>query len=1076
MIHNNLVKKIIGLILAIVLLFNISGIAMASEVLSVTNVESTDFNVAFGEIQPGVIEIVKGDQFQLSTEGLGLTGAITWVSRNGYRNVGSNSMKRVLEVGEIDGTRRAGWATTNHIASVDGIGLVTGHQKGIVYISAVDDTGRVISWKLNVLFTDKANLPVASSDDYEILRDKWVNSLTGVNNDLSNPIVSDKIQILKDGALNNWNTYEYKGEGITGGIPWSTDLTKGTKTLTEEQYKNDGVFFRVTYQRVEIMAQAYATKEIPDLYQNQELLNDMIHIMDWLSENCYNQRSQTDNWWTWEIGLPKNVIPIVLYLYDDLNEEQRINYTDGILANQSDPFHEGLIGTASTHAKGYRDATSANLLDCSVTATGLGIILEDSEQLYMAKKATETQLVLQEAGSYANGFYEDGSYIDHEKIPYIGSYGVEFLKGSIKLLGILGNSPWKLSDEKIGMLKTYVLDGFIPAVYNGATLDMLRGRAISRPALSDRVSGAEITDLLIKLIDAVDAETAAEIKSSVKTWITENTVYDYLGTRTDIEIISKVKEIMNDDTILIGTESMHKNYPLLDRAIHIGEDYLFGLSMYSSRITNSEIMNDENLHGWHTGDGMYYLYNNDLNQYTDNFWNTVNYNRLAGTTIVPVDIGNGVPDSTGFHQAGDYFSPEDWVGGTNLGLYGINGMSLSGITVGNADNQASVTYARDLKALKSWFMFDDEIVSLGAGIENVSDSLHTETTVENRQIMDDNSNKVVIDGVETNVSEEQSITPTWVHLEGNVEDSDIGYYFPESKQTLQVRKVANTGNWGDIGTTDTLPDVTKNYLEMWFDHGTNPKEESYQYVILPNKSVDEVKDYAKNPSISILANNKEVQAVADLDLNITGANFWTDTIQTAGKITSNKKASVMTQLKGDLLEISISDPTMKNNGTIELEIADKSIEIVSMDSNVTAIIGETIKLTIDVANKFGATSKAIIKVQIPDTSKLLSTIEKTEQLLNELELIVSHNIVDMVEQMHHLSKIAISKTEFLTQNDIDLIEKKLTKVNKMITTYLKVYSNVQTAADKVKEKNPNNKDLLNNLATNIIDLDTILTK
>lgn len=60
--------------------------------------------------------------------------------------------------------------------------------------------------------------------------------------------------------------------------------------------------------------------------------------------------------------------------------------------------------------------------------------------------------------------------------------------------------------------------------------------------------------------------------------------------------------------------------------------------MYSERIQNTEIMNHENRFGWHQNNGMTYIYDDD-NQYTENYWNTVNPLRLCGTTIVPVDIG-----------------------------------------------------------------------------------------------------------------------------------------------------------------------------------------------------------------------------------------------------------------------------------------------------------------------------------------------------------------------------------------------------------------------------------------------------
>ena len=38
------------------------------------------------------------------------------------------------------------------------------------------------------------------------------------------------------------------------------------------------------------------------------------------------------------------------------------------------------------------------------------------------------------------------------------------------------------------------------------------------------------------------------------------------------------------------------------------EKYAFGIAMHSSTIGNYEAMNGENLKGWYTGDGAYYLY------------------------------------------------------------------------------------------------------------------------------------------------------------------------------------------------------------------------------------------------------------------------------------------------------------------------------------------------------------------------------------------------------------------------------------------------------------------------------------
>ena len=114
---------------------------------------------------------------------------------------------------------------------------------------------------------------------------------------------------------------------------------------------------------------------------------------------------------------------------------------------------------------------------------------------------------------------------------------------------------------------------------------------------------------------------------------------------------------MEDTSIQSNIAPVHKSYPLMDRVVHRTEDYLFALSMYSERIQNTEIMNDENRFGWHQNNGMTYIYDEDK-QYTENYWNTVNPLRLPGTTVVPVNIGTGKPDGSGFAQGGDFCSKE----------------------------------------------------------------------------------------------------------------------------------------------------------------------------------------------------------------------------------------------------------------------------------------------------------------------------------------------------------------------------------------------------------------------------------
>ena len=54
-----------------------------------------------------------------------------------------------------------------------------------------------------------------------------------------------------------------------------------------------------------------------------------------------------------------------------------------------------------------------------------------------------------------------------------------------------------------------------------------------------------------------------------------------------------------------------------------------------------------------------------------------------------------------------------------------------------------------VSAKKSWFMFDDELVALGAGITNKS-QVNVCTYIDQRKLVSDNRNVFTVDGVKQN--------------------------------------------------------------------------------------------------------------------------------------------------------------------------------------------------------------------------------------------------------------------------------------------------------------------------------------
>lgn len=1015
------------------------------------------------------ISIVRGESLQLDKPE-SFSENVTWsakfLKKDGtfLRNAGYSKIKRELKEGETDGTRKAGDASAEHLVKIEadenGNAVITGENKGNVVVVVQDDQGKTAQWKVEILYQSPSELPSATVEDYGKIRQAWKESLIG--KDLaSEEGGAEVLEEINQEAEALWNAYVYKGQEACGGIPWAEDEgAKGNKNIP---YEDDAVEFRVSFKKVLSMCKAYAA-EGGALYQNQDMLKDITNILDFLCGSCYTAKSQTDNWWTWEIGIPKDLIPALILIYDGLTEEQVMAYTETLYFFQPDPFHEGVINTASTHGQGYREAQGANIIDCSTTAVGLGALREDNELVYLGMLASSQTFVIQNvedsaqiaANGYNSGFYPDGSYLDHIKVPYLGAYGIEFMKGGAKIPSLLAGTPWKYPEQVQDNLESYIVEGFGNGMYKGMMLDCLKGRSVSRPASSNQAAGREAMMIILQIVDSFSQEAKETTLSALKAWLEEDEGFiDSLVGAENMAIKKKAKEILEDTSIQSNIAPVHKSYPLMDRVVHRTEDYLFALSMYSERIQNTEIMNDENRFGWHQNNGMTYIYDEDK-QYTENYWNTVNPLRLPGTTVVPVNIGTGKPDGSGFAQGGDFCSKESWVGGTSIGNYGVSGMSFSGETQGIAGD-APVSYAPDLKGKKSWFMFDDEMVCLGAGITNKNMELPVETTIENKKLRKDGSNQLLVNGEKTEIPVKEAnvkelvertadVSGTsfeqvnWAHLEGN-QSVGTGYYFPEENTEIQVRRGQTTGSWKDVGTFEG--ESTENYLEMWVDHGQNPENASYSYVLLPETSAEETENYAQAPKVTILENSSEVQAVRHETLKITGTNFWQEQGGSVEGITSDKAASVMLQeTEQGTVKISVSDPTMKNKGNIQLTLEKEIVDSIQLDENVTCEKTEKgAVLTFSMAGTNGAASMAELQLvppvtpqpeepetpQKPENPEEPSTpeIQETDMLVNK-----EHGVKLTGEGLTSDMQLSVEKLD-KKHADVKLMEKEISKKQKL---------------------------------------------
>jgi chondroitin AC lyase len=252
----------------------------------------------------------------------------------------------------------------------------------------------------------------------------------------------------------------------------------------------------------------------------------------------------------------------------------------------------------------------------------------------------------------------------------------------------------------------------------------------------------------------------------------------------------------------------------------------------------------------------------------------------------------------------------DFVGAVTDGMYGAVGFDFK-------------SPLDPLKARKSWFFFNDEYVCLGAGISGDS-NLSVVTTLNqcllkgNIAIMSDDKKSIAEKG------ERQLKNVQWI-----LHDS-IGYLFPKSANvTLSNR--AQTGSWYKVNHQSDSPkdEISMDVFKLWIDHGTHPKDATYEYIVVPATTEQKLTKESQNSGVVVLANTPNLQAVRNTKLNISEAVFYTEgtiAISNKLKLTMNNPGIVMVKTNGSSIKsMSVEDPTHKLT-SISLSVSAKLVK------------------------------------------------------------------------------------------------------------------------------------------------------
>jgi chondroitin AC lyase len=292
-------------------------------------------------------------------------------------------------------------------------------------------------------------------------------------------------------------------------------------------------------------------------------------------------------------------------------------------------------------------------------------------------------------------------------------------------------------------------------------------------------------------------------------------------------------------TSLIG----NKHFYTSDFQIHRRVNWAMGIKLQSIRTQPTECINGENQKAEHVGQGTLNLFTTNTNDYNYIFplldWHAIN-----GITVevdIPIEPCN--------HGTFDW-KKLTFVGGVSDGHYGLAMMD---------------TATHNLTAQRSWHFYDDAIIALATNL-TLTTPTTAWTTLASRlltmgQISIGFFNSTIVTFSDGNYSfpyiQNRSSNVQWIHVGG----TNIGYLLQMQGlySELGINLGTKTGNYDTIGPFNYT--VTERLLTIWINHGQGPYKLDYNYMIVPNVSLEMmptvIKQYDEEQIFSCISTNNQ---------------------------------------------------------------------------------------------------------------------------------------------------------------------------------------------------------------------------
>lgn len=696
-----------------------------------------------------------------------------------------------------------------------------------------------------------------------------------------------------------------------------------------------------------------------DLYGSDAVQDRVLDAMVRLYDSYYGDQAQGyyGNWYTWEIGI-STYASRTLVLLGDRTAATRPDLPATYVAAMDGYLRNGKDGDVDLDSRFH---TGANLADITANRILQGAVLGDDARI--CKAVADQLTVYATVDPYhlrhgvTDGFYADDSFIQHASVAYTGSYGTGLLTRVLQTIKTLDGTSYTQGEDLTGVVQGWVAGAFAPLIFEGWLMEIVKGRAVSRTA-TGYAGTAAVLEAVVDLAAYSSGEQATALGGYAK-YLAEHAGAGPAGFVSPVGV-ARWADLAADPSVPardLVPAAQHAAYPAMDRSVHRRPGYAFALARSSARISGYEYMSGENLMPWFQGSGAHYLYlagQDQTQAFGVDYFTAVSPYALAGVTA-PVEVRKTVPElygtawydnpAAGFTSSSVpqntyvYFplATNAFSGGARLDAYGAAGW-VQADDVAWRDKQAGllpddfVAY-RTADATKSWFMFDDEIVVLAAGVGD-SAGRGVTTTLDTR--IADPSDPVGLTGRLRDgtpwpglggaggVSDPDPAAgtdlapPSWLRFADTGQGVAVGYAFLDgfgpggARPDVALATVTRSRRLIRTSNPDTL--VTKRVFAVSVAQPAGAPHLSMAYALLPGATESALDAFAARP-VAVLANSTCLQAVRHPALGLLGANAFTPGTHHAGPVELDGPASVLLrELPDGTARLAIADPTTGRDG------------------------------------------------------------------------------------------------------------------------------------------------------------------